>query len=1079
MFNWLQFPGLSARGGAAVSWALLAFSICATGWGQGQTETISYPNFLSTSGLNLVPYAVTTTGYLGQEVLRLTPAKMSQGGAAWSTNSVSFSSGAGTFSTFFQFQITNPSQPPADGIVFVLQTVSNGVGFNGGLIGYGGITPSVGIEFDTYLNPEFDDPNDNHVGIDIGGSLVSLMTATPGGVANCTSPMGVASCMANGDLWSVWIDYDGANLVVAVADKSMTRPATNLISYPINLPCVLAGGNPNGTNCPTPATTAYVGFTSGTGTFYENHDIVDWTYTNTYNPINSAPLVITTTSLPTGTVNATYFAQLFGAGGTVPYTWSAAGLPPGLTVINGAIDGIPTVSGTYAVSLTVRDSSSPQLNATTTQALTLIINPAPLTVACSPQSGTYSAGSQYSTTCTASGGTAPFTWSFSPSLPSWLRPSAITTVGPSITLTGTVPSAPPNSYSVGVTVNDSGTPAKQMASTTVTINLAATVSCNPQSGNYPPGSQYSTTCTVVGGTPPYAWFFSPTLPSWLNPSGTATTGPSITLSGVVPSVPPNSYSVGISFTDSSTPTKQTASATVIINVANLTVSCSPASGTYSPGAQYSATCTVSGGAPPYTWSFASTLPSWLKSSATLGSSITLSGIVPSAPPSSYSVDVTATDSTSPSPQTASTTLAVTLPSLTASCVLEASAPIGGAQYSNTCMALGGTGPYAWSFPSLPSWLKSSATSGATITLSGTVPVPPPASYSVAVTATDSSIPTKQTASTSVTINVVSSLQLSCNSVIGPSLVGVPYAAVCTATGGASPYAFSLSAGSLPSGLKGAASAATYTISGNPTGAASYTYTVQVKDSSGQSATQLFSGAVSPAPAVSTFTLAAVPSVANQYNTNLTLSSAPPVPLSGTLCLTFTANSSVVNASSYQSQEVVFANGTTSAACSSALKTTLAFTVPAAGTAAVWSGNSSQFSEGTVAGTITVVMNTLVDPSGNSVLPSPSPTPQTITVPLGAPTVTVSPTISTTSNSVTVVFAAVTPTRGITGATFTFNPGGMAVPVSFTSGTFSGDDQSQWFGKAASLATGGSFSLSATFSCTNCSALTGVQVALTN
>jgi hypothetical protein len=313
------------------------------------------------------------------------------------------------------------------------------------------------------------------------------------------------------------------------------------------------------------------------------------------------------------------------------------------------------------------------------------------------------------------------------------------------------------------------------------------------------------------------------------------------------------------------------------------------------------------------------------------------------------------------------------------------------------------------------------------------------------------------------------------------MVGIPYTAVCTVSGGSPTYAFSLSAGTLPSGLTAAAAATTYTISGTPAVAGAYSYTVQAKDSLGQSATQSFSGTISPAPSVGSFSVAAVASGANQYTTNLTLSSAAPVTLSGTLCLTFSANSSVVNASAYQSHEVVFANGTTSPACSSTLNTTLAFTVPAGSAAVVWSGNSSQFSQGTVAGTITVTMNSLVGPSGNSVLPSPAPS-QALTVAAGAPALAGSPALTVSSNSVTVVFDAVTPTRSVTGATYVFNPGSsqpLTVSVSFTSGSFAGDDQSQWFGTAASLATGGSFSLSASFPCTNCSALTGVQVTLTN
>ncbi len=260
-----------------------------------------------------------------------------------------------------------------------------------------------------------------------------------------------------------------------------------------------------------------------------------------------------------------------------------------------------------------------------------------------------------------------------------------------------------------------------------------------------------------------------------------------------------------------------------------------------------------------------------------------------------------------------------------------------------------------------------------------------------------------------------------------------------------------------------------TVSGGGSGSASATDTTTIVRTA------------SPMPSVASFSVAAVASAANQYTADLTLTDAPPATLSGTLCLTFSANSSVVNGGAYRSQEVVFANGTTGAACSSTLNTTLAFTVPAGSATVLWSGNSSQFSEGTVAGTVTVTLNALADPSGNSVLPSPAPT-QTITVPAGAPALTDSPALTTTSTSVTVVFDGIAPTRSVTGATYVFNPGSSqatTVSAPFTSGPFAGDDQSQWFGTTASLATGGSFSLALTFPCTNCSAVTGVQVTLTN
>ena len=794
--------------------------------------------------------------------------------------------------------------------------------------------------------------------------------------------------------------------------------------------------------------------------------------------VATAPLVITTTSLLPGSVGTVYNAPLSATGGTTPYTWTATGLPPGLTVTNGSISGTPATPGTYPVSLRVTDSTSPSLSVTTSQPLTLIVNPASVVrVTCDAQSSFYIPGAPYSATCTASGGTAPYAWSFT-SLPSWLKSSA--TTGASITLSGTTPPAPPNVYTVGVTVTDSTTPARQTASTTFIVNLTTlTVSCVPQSGSFTAGASYSATCTASGGTAPYTWSLS-SLPSWLKSS--ATTGASITLSGTTPPAPPNVYTVGVTVTDSTTPARQTASTTFIVNLTTLTVSCVPQSGSFTAGASYSATCTASGGTAPYTWSFSS-LPSWLTSSTTTGASTTLSGTVPDPPPASYSVTVTVTDSTSSAKQTNSTTVTINVSAraLTVSCVPQSGSYPASAQYSTTCTASGGAGPYTWSFSTLPSWLKSSGTSGATITLSGTVPAPPPPSYSVTATVTDSSSTTRQTASTTVTVNVLSVPQLTCNPASGPVIAGVPYSSTCTVSGGAPPYTFSASAGSLPSGLTAVAGAATYSISGTPAASGAYSFTLQVKDSAGQTAAQSFSGTISPAPSVSSFSLAAIPSAANQYTTNLTLSSAPPTTLSGLLCLTFTADPSVGNASGYQSQEVVFANGTTNAACSSTLKTSLVFTVPAGSSAAVWSGNSSQFSQGTVAGTITVTLKSLVDSNGNSVLPSAAPS-QKITIPAGAPALVGSPTMTTAASSVTVVFNAVTPKRSVTGVTCVFNPSSgqpLTSSVSFSSGSFAGADQSQWFGTPASLATGGSFSLSVTFSCTNCSALNAVQVTLSN
>ncbi len=66
---------------------------------------------------------------------------------------------------------------------------------------------------------------------------------------------------------------------------------------------------------------------------------------------------------------------LSATGGTAPYTWSATGLPAGLSIsTGGVISGTPTAAGTYNTTVTARDSAStPQ---TGTASFTFTISPA-------------------------------------------------------------------------------------------------------------------------------------------------------------------------------------------------------------------------------------------------------------------------------------------------------------------------------------------------------------------------------------------------------------------------------------------------------------------------------------------------------------------------------------------------------------------------------------------------------------------------------------------------------------------------------------------------------------------------------
>lgn len=85
-------------------------------------------------------------------------------------------------------------------------------------------------------------------------------------------------------------------------------------------------------------------------------------------------LMVTTTSLPDGTVNSAYRASLRAAGGVTLYTWSVSSgsLPAGLTLSpSGAFAGTPTDTGTFDFTVLVTDSALQP--ATVSQALSITV----------------------------------------------------------------------------------------------------------------------------------------------------------------------------------------------------------------------------------------------------------------------------------------------------------------------------------------------------------------------------------------------------------------------------------------------------------------------------------------------------------------------------------------------------------------------------------------------------------------------------------------------------------------------------------------------------------------------------------
>lgn len=105
---------------------------------------------------------------LGGDCYQLTPNIPWQAGSIWYDSLINLED---DFEVNFDINLGSQDVNGADGIAFVLQPVSTGLGSGGGGLGYEDIEPSVNIEFDTWQNTDFGDPAFDHIAIMQDGVL--------------------------------------------------------------------------------------------------------------------------------------------------------------------------------------------------------------------------------------------------------------------------------------------------------------------------------------------------------------------------------------------------------------------------------------------------------------------------------------------------------------------------------------------------------------------------------------------------------------------------------------------------------------------------------------------------------------------------------------------------------------------------------------------------------------------------------------------------------------------------------------------------------------------------------------------
>ena len=563
------------------------------------------------------------------------------------------------------------------------------------------------------------------------------------------------------------------------------------------------------------------------------------------------PPVVTTTSLPTGSVGVPYSQALAASGGVPPYgnwTVSVGSLPAGLSLnaSTGVISGTPRTAGTSSFSVTVQDSLG---GVSAAKALSLTIISGPIITTNSLPNG--EVGAVYSQTLTAAGGTPPYSnWTVSSgTLPAGLSLNASTGE-----ITGTPTTA--GTQTVSFTVKDNTgavSPAKQL-SITIIAGPTVTTSSLP---NGEVNLAYSLNLAATGGTPPYS--------NWTLSNGALPAGMSLNAStGVLGGTPTasGSFSFSVTVNDSAGATSPPKSLSLTIVAAVTITTTSLPNG--SVGVTYLQTLTASGGVSPYS--------SWTVTSGKLPTGLTLissTGTITGKPTTNgvYAFTVTVTDSLGAVSPPAS--LSITIgsgPTITTSSLPNGEVNVA---YSQTLAATGGVPPYSnWTVTTglLPAGLSLNSSTGV---ISGTPSATGTSTFSVTVKdSAGSTSPAK-----ALSIVVVASPSITTNS-LPNGTVGVTYSQTLGATGGIPPYSnWTVSSGSLPAGLT--LNAATGVISGTPTGTGTSSFSVTVADSV---------GGVSPAKAlsitISTDLIISSGTLPNgevglAYSTNLTASGGVP------------------------------------------------------------------------------------------------------------------------------------------------------------------------------------------------------------
>ena len=569
------------------------------------------------------------------------------------------------------------------------------------------------------------------------------------------------------------------NLENAALEKSYSVTLNASGNTPITWTAV---GLPNGLTI-----SETTGEISGTPTKYGTFT-VSFTAANPYGKVTknikltvTAPANITTTSLQNATINNSYSVTL-NALGTTPITWSAAGLPTGLTIdsSSGKISGTPTEYGTFTGTFTASNAYG-----SSTKILKLTIVAPPTITTASLKNATLK--KSYSVALKASG-TTPITWTATG------LPAGLTIDSNNGKISGKPTGS--GSFDVNFTAENSyGTSTKTLS---LFVGVAPSITTKALK-NAALKKSYSVTLKA-SGTTPVTWTATG-LPKGLSIAKG---------SNVISGTPTKSGSFDVKITAKNSHGSNTKTLSLFVGIAPSIATSSLKNATLNKS--YSVTLKASG-TTPVMWS-AKGLPAGLTIDSSTGK---ISGTPTKS--GSSSVKITAKNSHGSSTKTLSLFVGVA-PSITTKTLKNATLK---KAYSVTLKA-SGTAPITWSATGLPEGLTIDSSTGK---ISGT----PTKSGSSSVKITAKNSHGSNTKTLKLFVGIPASITTKS---ITYGLAGKSYSVALKANGTAA-ITWSIKSGNLPEGLTLAENGK---ISGKPTKSGTSTFTVIAKNAYGSSTKKL-------------------------------------------------------------------------------------------------------------------------------------------------------------------------------------------------------------------------------------------------